>query len=50
MLVARPASAWLVAAHRFVEVSLGIVVALVLSAVWPERQTVTQTTSAAPTQ
>ena len=50
MLVARPASAWLVAAHRFVEVSLGIVVALALSAVWPERQTVTQTTSAAPTQ
>jgi uncharacterized membrane protein YccC len=50
MLVARPASAWLVAAHRFVEVSLGIVVALILSAVWPERQTITRTTSAAATQ
>jgi uncharacterized membrane protein YccC len=37
MLVPRPASAWLVATHRFFEVSLGIVVGLALSAVWPER-------------
>ncbi|HST10483.1 MAG TPA: FUSC family protein [Terriglobales bacterium] len=37
MLVARDRSAWVIAAHRFVEVSLGIAVALALTAVWPER-------------
>lgn len=40
MLVARPQSAWIIAAHRFVEVSLGIAVALVLTAAWPERQAI----------
>jgi uncharacterized membrane protein YccC len=37
-LVARPDSAWLIALHRFLEVSLGIAVGLLLSALWPERQ------------
>ncbi|MGC2195799.1 MAG: FUSC family protein [Terriglobales bacterium] len=40
MLVARPQSAWIIAAHRFVEVSLGIAVALALTAVWRERQSI----------
>jgi uncharacterized membrane protein YgaE (UPF0421/DUF939 family) len=37
MLVTRSASVWRIAIHRFFEVSLGIVVGLMLSAVWPER-------------
>jgi uncharacterized membrane protein YgaE (UPF0421/DUF939 family) len=37
MLVARPGTAWIVAAHRFVEVSVGIAVGLILTALWPER-------------
>jgi uncharacterized membrane protein YgaE (UPF0421/DUF939 family) len=36
MLVARAESPWQIAAHRFVEVSLGIVVGLMLTALWPE--------------
>jgi uncharacterized membrane protein YccC len=39
MLVARTKNVWLVAAHRFVEVSLGIAVGLLLAAAWPERET-----------
>jgi uncharacterized membrane protein YccC len=35
MLVARTKAAWIVAAHRFVEVSVGIAVGLALTAVWP---------------
>ena len=37
MLVGRSASPWLIALHRFFEVSLGIAVGLLLSALWPER-------------
>jgi uncharacterized membrane protein YccC len=37
MLVPRTAGAWRIAIHRFFEVSLGIAVGLVLSALWPER-------------
>lgn len=37
MLVARQQTAWIIAWHRFVEVSLGIAVALLVTAVWPER-------------
>jgi uncharacterized membrane protein YgaE (UPF0421/DUF939 family) len=37
MLVSRDRVAWIVAAHRFVEVSIGIVVGLALTALWPER-------------
>jgi len=40
MLVGRPQSAWIIAAHRFVEVSLGIAVALVIAAAWPEKQSI----------
>jgi len=38
MLVPRSGSASLIATHRFFEVSVGILVGLVLSALWPERQ------------
>jgi len=37
MLVARNKPAWIIATHRFVEVSVGIAVGLALTAVWPER-------------
>ena len=37
MLVARTQSAWIIAMHRFVEVSLGIAVGLVVTGVWPEK-------------
>ncbi len=36
MLVPRASHEWAVAMHRFFEVSIGIVVGLALSAVWPE--------------
>ena len=36
MLVARTRPAWVLAIHRFVEVSVGIGVGLLLTAVWPE--------------
>jgi uncharacterized membrane protein YccC len=36
-LVTRTRPAWVIALHRFAEVSLGIAVALLLTAVWPER-------------
>jgi uncharacterized membrane protein YgaE (UPF0421/DUF939 family) len=35
LLVAHTRSPWMVAAHRFVEVSLGILVALIVTVVWP---------------
>lgn len=37
MLVVRERAAWIIAMHRFVEVSLGILVALIVTAAWPER-------------
>jgi uncharacterized membrane protein YccC len=37
MLVPRAGSEWVIALHRFFEVSIGIVVGLGLSAAWPER-------------
>jgi uncharacterized membrane protein YgaE (UPF0421/DUF939 family) len=37
MLVTRSTSGGMIAIHRFFEVSLGIAVGLVLSALWPER-------------
>lgn len=39
LLIARPEPAWVVAFHRFLAVSLGIVVGLLLSALWPEKET-----------
>ena len=38
MLISRPRSPWVIALHRFLEVSIGIVVGLAISAVWPERR------------
>lgn len=38
ILIPRPEPAWFVAIHRFVEVSIGIVVAVAMSVVWPERE------------
>jgi len=40
MLVARTEPAWIIAVHRFFEISLGIAVGLILTAVWPETGTV----------
>ena len=36
MLIPRTTSVWYIAIHRFFEVSLGILIGLILSAVWPE--------------
>ena len=38
VLIPRSNAAWIIALHRFLEVSVGIVVALALAAVWPEHQ------------
>jgi uncharacterized membrane protein YccC len=38
MLIARTQPPWIVAIHRAVEISVGIAVGLILTAVWPERQ------------
>jgi uncharacterized membrane protein YccC len=37
VLITRDRAGWIVAEHRFVEVAIGIVVGLVLAAIWPER-------------
>lgn len=37
LLVGHKNAAWIVAAHRFVEVSLGVAVALVVALLWPSR-------------
>jgi uncharacterized membrane protein YccC len=37
ILVHRAGNVWVIATHRFFEVSIGVVVGLVLSAAWPER-------------
>jgi uncharacterized membrane protein YgaE (UPF0421/DUF939 family) len=36
MLVARAEPAWMIAIHRFLEISVGIAAGLLLTAVWPE--------------
>jgi uncharacterized membrane protein YgaE (UPF0421/DUF939 family) len=38
LLIPRANPAWLIAVHRFAEVSIGIAVALILAVVWPERE------------
>jgi uncharacterized membrane protein YccC len=38
LLVPRTGPAWQIAFHRFIEVSIGIGVALMLSVLWPERE------------
>jgi uncharacterized membrane protein YccC len=42
MLVARPQPAWVIALHRFIEISLGIAGGLILTAVWPESNPTTR--------
>jgi uncharacterized membrane protein YccC len=37
MLVTRPGSRWIIATHRFCEISIGIAVGLAVTALWPER-------------
>ena len=37
VMLVRPDSGWTIALHRFLGVSLGIAVALVVTALWPER-------------
>ena len=38
VLIPRSAPAWIIALHRFLEVSVGIIVALAIVALWPEHQ------------
>jgi uncharacterized membrane protein YgaE (UPF0421/DUF939 family) len=38
LLVARTQPAWIIALHRFVEISLGILAGLLVTAIWPEPQ------------
>jgi hypothetical protein len=37
VLIPRANPAWIVGLHRFIEVSVGIIVALLVVAIWPER-------------
>jgi uncharacterized membrane protein YgaE (UPF0421/DUF939 family) len=37
VLIPRTNPAWIVALHRFIEVSVGIIVALIVVALWPEQ-------------
>jgi uncharacterized membrane protein YgaE (UPF0421/DUF939 family) len=37
MLITRSAGVWLIAIHRFFEVSLGLVIGILVSEFWPER-------------
>jgi uncharacterized membrane protein YccC len=38
LLIPRAAPAWIIAFHRFAEVSIGIAVALLLATLWPEKE------------
>jgi uncharacterized membrane protein YccC len=38
VLIPRSAAPWLIALHRFIEVSVGIIVALAVVALWPEHR------------
>ncbi len=40
VLIPRTNPAWIVALHRFIEVSVGIIVALAVVAIWPERSAI----------
>jgi uncharacterized membrane protein YccC len=46
VLIPRSAPAWTIALHRFLEVSVGIIVALAIVALWPEHQRLSSNTSA----
>ena len=41
MMIPHANSAWMVALHRFIEISIGIAVGLLLTAAWPEKQPAT---------
>jgi uncharacterized membrane protein YgaE (UPF0421/DUF939 family) len=43
LLIPRAGPAWIIAFHRFAEVSIGIAVALLLAIVWPEVESATST-------
>jgi uncharacterized membrane protein YgaE (UPF0421/DUF939 family) len=43
LLIPRAAPAWIIAFHRFAEVSIGIAVALLFATVWPEEEDVIST-------
>jgi len=47
MLIPRPDSPWMVALHRFSEISIGIVIGLLLVFLWPERPAAPAVTAAA---
>jgi uncharacterized membrane protein YgaE (UPF0421/DUF939 family) len=40
VLIPRTNPAWILGLHRFIEVSVGIIVALLVVAIWPERHPV----------
>jgi uncharacterized membrane protein YgaE (UPF0421/DUF939 family) len=46
VLIPRSAPAWTIALHRFLEVSVGIIVALAIVALWPEHQRLSPNSSA----
>jgi uncharacterized membrane protein YgaE (UPF0421/DUF939 family) len=48
LLIAHTRPAWIVASHRFVEVSVGIAVALAIAEVWPSRAQVSLSTGHIP--
>ena len=48
MLITRAENSWIVALHRFVEVSIGIAVALAVTTAWPERRSPMPAASRAP--
>jgi uncharacterized membrane protein YgaE (UPF0421/DUF939 family) len=46
VLIPRTGAPWIIATHRFLEVSIGILVALAVVAIWEERQRLTDHTDA----
>lgn len=36
MMIAHTQPPWIVAIHRFIEISVGLAVGLILTAIWPE--------------
>ncbi len=45
ILIPRTVGPWAAASHRFIEVSIGIVVALAITAAWPEHHTISKSIS-----
>jgi uncharacterized membrane protein YccC len=46
VLIPRSAAPWSIALHRFIEVSVGIIVALAVAALWPEHRRLSSNSSA----